>query len=112
MWISKIQQHATWGGGTTDDNNKDTFTTKHTKTNHTLIHKSSKLINHHPLCSLHKRGFQKHGQLFYSKSNKSNYESSRHIQDSEEKGKKQYPGSLRMPISITSPFGDARKYKK
>jgi len=41
MWISRIQQHVTWGGGTTDDNNKDTFTTKHTKTNHTSIHKST-----------------------------------------------------------------------
>jgi len=58
------------------------------------------------------RGFQKHGQLFYSKSNKSNYESSKHIKDSEERGKKQYLGSLWMPISITSHFEGAGKNAK
>jgi len=34
------------------------------------------------------------GNTFIPKINKSNYESSKHIKDSEEKGKKQYLGSL------------------
>jgi len=100
------------GGGTTGSNNKCTFTTKYTKINHTLIHKSTKLINHYPLSSLHKRDFQKHRQLFYSQKKKSNYESRKHIKDNEEKGKRQYLGSLCTPISITSPFKDARKCEK
>ena len=53
------------------------------------------------------------GNIFIPKRNKSNYESSKRIKDSEEKGKKQYLGSLWMPISITSPFEDAgKKYEK
>ena len=52
------------------------------------------------------------GNSFISKSNKSNYESSKHIKDNEERGKKQYLGSLWMLISITSPFEDAGKNAK
>jgi len=49
------------------------------------------------------------GNSFISKSNKSNYESSKQIKDNEERGKKQYLGSLWMPISISSPFEDIGK---
>jgi len=94
MRILGIQQHATWGGGTTGSNNKGTFTTKYTKINHTLIHKSTKPINHYPTGVLFIRGVFKNMGNFVLKGDKSNYESNKHIKDNEEKGKKQYLGSL------------------
>ena len=36
------------------------FTKVHTITGHTSIHNSARSINHHPLCSLHKRSFRTH----------------------------------------------------